>query len=183
MLWDCHNKLEVRPALPATEPQVLVARRKKGLFLINLRTMWALPKSSGCFLTFVFIYIYVPLLNASFGKVTRGRKSFPPSQTSRFASHGRTHSQWAGLTSSPPSLQMTNPTIKEQRRAAQASVHTHPPRTPLPGPRQHTQPPGRVTGGAADAHARPHAGDLPRQPARNRHKTGRARRGKAAPVI
>lgn len=57
VLPDCHNKREVRPALLATELQVLVARNKKGLFPSDRRTVWALPKSFGCFLTLLIFFL------------------------------------------------------------------------------------------------------------------------------
>lgn len=62
----------------------------------------------------------------SVGKRTTDSKSFRPSQTSRSDSHRSTYIQWAGPTSSPPSLQMTNLPIKEHQRRRQERFHTHP---------------------------------------------------------
>lgn len=89
MLTVCHhNKLEVRPALLETEPQVLVAKHKRSLFPTDLLTVRALPKSFWLFPHLFSLSLFS--LNESFGKVATDSKSFPLSQTSKSALHRHT---------------------------------------------------------------------------------------------
>ena len=106
-----HNKLEVRPALLETEPQVLVARHKK-------RPLSHRPVNSGGALPRVLVVSPPPSLFFFKRKlwesgVTQQKFPFEPDIQICLA---QIHIRWAGPTQSPPSLQFTNLTIKEQQR-------------------------------------------------------------------